>query len=156
ITQLAPIKALLQKQDQKRHVLQICLRYRECPTEEIPVLYDECGCDETRCAPNRILESYDVDVLIDPPPPPDPPSWLQLAWHNNVTLLADVSRVALHDASQRLYLLVGDDVYQVDTTTPIVGPNFHLAAPGLEMAVSNDGDHLFVATEPPSNPATDP
>ena len=42
--------------------LQICLRYRECRTEPIPVLYDDCGCDDTRCLPNRILESYDVDV----------------------------------------------------------------------------------------------
>src|SRR5262249_53620056 len=120
------------------------------------VLYDECGCDDTRCAPNRILESYDVDVIVDPPPPPDPSYWPQLTWHNSVTLLADVSRVALHDASHRLYLLVRDDVYQVDTTTPIVGPNFHLAAQGLEIAVSNDGDHLFMVTEPPSNPATNP
>src|SRR5262249_19975127 len=95
-------------------------------------------------------------VIVDPPPPPDPSYWPQLTWHNSVTLLADVSRVALHDASHRLYLLVGDDVYQVDTTTPIVGPNFHLAAQGLEIAVSNDGDHLFVVTEPPGNPATDP
>ena len=57
----------------KPHKLQFCLRYKECGTEEIPVLYDECGCDETKCAPNRILESYEVDVLLDPPvaQPPD-------------------------------------------------------------------------------------
>jgi len=150
ITQVASIQELIKKRDEGRHVLQICLRYRECPTEEIPVLYDECGCDDTRCAPNRILESYDVDVIVDPPVPPDSPYWPQLVWHNNVTLLADVSRVALHDADHRLYMLVGDDVYQVDTTTPIVGPNFHLAASGLEVAVSNDGQHLFVVTETPA------
>ena len=147
-------RSLSRNSDEGRHVLQVCLRYRECPTEEIPVLYDECGCDDTRCAPNRILESYDVDVIVDPPTPPDSPYWPQLVWHNSVTLLADVSRVALHDASHRLYMLVGDDVYQVDTTTPIVGPNFHLAAPGLEVAVSNDGQHLFVVTEPPAGSVT--
>lgn len=48
------------------HTLQLCVRWRECPTEQVPVLYDECGCDDTRCAPNRILESYDFDVLVDP------------------------------------------------------------------------------------------
>ena len=46
------------------HTVQLCIRYRECPTEEIPVLYDECGCDETQCAPNRVLESYAFDVRV--------------------------------------------------------------------------------------------
>jgi len=43
-----------------------------------PVLFDECGCDEDRCAPNRILESYDLHVHVldqepadDPAPPAD-------------------------------------------------------------------------------------
>ena len=45
------------------HTLQICIRYRECETEQVPVLYDECGCDDDKCAPNRILESYELDVL---------------------------------------------------------------------------------------------
>src|ERR687898_293847 len=56
---LPAIKTLQQSTERPRdHVLQICVRYRECPTEEIPVLYDECGCDDTRCEPNRVLESY--------------------------------------------------------------------------------------------------
>ena len=59
ITQLPAIKALQESDDTEPPCLQVCLRYRECPTEEIPVLYDECGCDDTQCAPNRILESYD-------------------------------------------------------------------------------------------------
>ncbi|HEY3127850.1 MAG TPA: hypothetical protein VGL91_00180 [Acidobacteriota bacterium] len=159
ITVLEAIKALKKKesedpQSRRPHTLQVCIRYRECPTEEIPVLYDECGCDDTKCAPNRILESYDIDVIVDPPPPPDSPHAPQLAWNNNVTLLADVSRIALHEAGDRLYMLVGDDVYQVETTTPIVGPNFHLAAKGLELAVSDDGKHLFVVTEPPTGSPT--
>lgn len=62
---LPQIKQLAQ--DALMHTLQICVRFRECPTEEVPVLYDECGCDDTRCAPNRILESYEFDVLVDPP-----------------------------------------------------------------------------------------
>src|SRR6266851_2826471 len=47
ITQLAAIKALVAKNDTGSHTLQICIRYRECPTEQIPVLYDDCGCNET-------------------------------------------------------------------------------------------------------------
>src|SRR5262249_51883955 len=51
------------------HTLQLCIAYRDCPTEDVPVLYDECGCDDTKCAPNRILESFRFEVLIDPPLP---------------------------------------------------------------------------------------
>ncbi len=45
------------------HMLHVCIRYKECPTEEIPVLYDECGCNDVRCEPNRILESYEIDLI---------------------------------------------------------------------------------------------
>ena len=45
----------------------ICLTYHECGNEPVPVLYDECGCDDDRCLPNRILESYRVDAVLDPP-----------------------------------------------------------------------------------------
>ncbi len=55
--------------DARAHTLQVCVAFRECPTEEVPVLYDECGCDDTKCAPNRILESFRFDVLVDPPLP---------------------------------------------------------------------------------------
>ncbi len=68
------LKALqaLQPSDTTPHTLQICIKYKECGTEQIPVLFDECGCDETRCAPNRILESYELDVLVvEPREPPE-------------------------------------------------------------------------------------
>jgi hypothetical protein len=59
------IQALQAANDTGAHTLQICIRYRECPTEPIPVLYDDCA-DESRCAPNRILESYALGVIVDP------------------------------------------------------------------------------------------
>lgn len=69
ITQLEKWKELKKQEEKERepkpHTLQICLKYRECPSELVPVLYDECGCDETKCAPNRILESYDVGLKVD-------------------------------------------------------------------------------------------
>ena len=65
------IKALQSNNDKEPHKLQICVRFRECPTEDIPVLYDDCGCDDTKCAPNRILESYEIGVMIDPPDQPE-------------------------------------------------------------------------------------
>jgi len=68
------IEKLRAAHDTAPHTLQICIRYCECPSEDIPVLYDECGCDDERCAPNRILESYELDVIVDPPPPPPTPA----------------------------------------------------------------------------------
>src|SRR5262245_30596791 len=41
---LPEIKKLRDANDTAAHTLQICIRYCECPTEDIPVLYDECGC----------------------------------------------------------------------------------------------------------------
>ena len=83
ITCFPAVRALIEQPDGADHLLLLCLRYRECPTEEVPVLYDECGCDDTRCAPNRILESYEFDVLVDPELPAVPPAQPQpptLAW----------------------------------------------------------------------------
>jgi hypothetical protein len=79
------IKALKDKADNKPHILKICIRYRECPTEDIPALYDECGCDDARCAPNRILESFELDVEIleeEPEAPPAPPDNCCDLWKN--------------------------------------------------------------------------
>ncbi len=58
------VKALKDKGDTGKHILQVCIRYRECETDMVPVLYDECGCDEDKCAPNRVLESYQLDVMV--------------------------------------------------------------------------------------------
>jgi hypothetical protein len=67
---LPKIKQLREKNaagsDTPPHTLQICIRYRECETELVPVLYDECGCADDKCAPNRVLESYELDVMVDP------------------------------------------------------------------------------------------
>jgi len=49
------------------HTLGICVRFSECAAETVPVLYDDCGCNDDGCAPNRILESYAFDVVVDPP-----------------------------------------------------------------------------------------
>lgn len=67
------LRALHEAHDTSEHTLRICIRYRECATEQVPVLYDECGCDEDRCAPNRILESWELDVLVLPSPLPEEP-----------------------------------------------------------------------------------
>ena len=81
------VQALIERDDRETaHRLQVCIRYRECPTEDIPVLYDECGCDDTRCAPNRVLESYRFDVIVDAPvaPPAPAPGACRDLWAQSV------------------------------------------------------------------------
>lgn len=46
----------------KELTLCIAIRYRECFTEEVPSLFDECGCDD-KCEPNRIRETYEVRLF---------------------------------------------------------------------------------------------
>ena len=62
-----PAIAAMDPDDEALHDVQLCLRYHECGNEPVPVLYDECGCDDDRCLPNRILESFRVDAVVDPP-----------------------------------------------------------------------------------------
>lgn len=44
--------------------LYICLSYKECETESVPVFLDDCGCRE-QCEPNRIREEFEIDVLTE-------------------------------------------------------------------------------------------
>lgn len=153
------VQALITQPDGQDHVLQLCIRYRECPTEDVPVLYDECGCDDTRCAPNRILESYAFDVRVDPPlPPPVAPHAPQLVWDATLAL-AGAHTVAVHAPSRRLYVAAalapsGGIVQQYDLQTgaPIAPKTFAVAV--LAIAASADGTRLFVVT--PGAAAADP
>jgi len=128
------------------HTLQLCIRYRECPYEQIPVLYDECGCDDSQCAPNRILESYAVDLLVDPPM--DAENVLQPHIHWGATIqIAHSMRVALEESTRRLYVLTGGDqgtLAQVSTDNLAVETAFALDRQGLDLAVAPDGSQLYV------------
>ena len=155
ITRFPEIKALKSNNDNKPHTLQICARFRECPTEDIPVLYDDCGCDDTKCAPNRILESYEIGVMIDPPDQPKRFHTPKFSWDNSIAV-AHAAAAVLHDASHRLYVLTADDpatVYQISTDNHATITARTLTKKALALAVSNDGKHLYVVVEPTS-PAT--
>ena len=164
ITQSEAIKKLRKKVSeddselQKPHTLQVCIRYRECPTEEIPVLYDECGCDDSQCAPNRILESYDIDVMVDPPRPSLLPNDPAFGWDHTITI-ARSFRVILHDESHRLYLITGDDpatVFQISSDNSAIVTSRTLSAKGIDLAISDDGAYLYIVTEADDNPSTEP
>src|SRR6185312_3451202 len=114
--------------DQKDHRLEFCIRYRECPTEEIPVLFDECGCDDTQCAPNRILESFEVDLRVDSPLPDKPLNAPTLAWKSTIGI-AHAAFVALDPPRNRAFVLTGDNkatLYQVDLSNQSVAASVAL------------------------------
>lgn len=159
---LPEIKELVKRNDADTHTLQICIGFRECPTEQIPVLYDDCGCDDDRCAPNRILESYEIGVILDPKA--EPPAFLSPAvdWHCTVGP-SRASALAVFagapGAPPRLYALTADNkktLFQLDTGHFGVVGTHPLPGRGLDLTVSADGSRVYVVTEPASGAPGDP
>lgn len=150
------VAALAEEQEQSDHVLLFCIRYLECPIEEVPVLYDACGCDDTRCAPNRILETYAIEVLVDPELPAVPPNGPgtvpppELEWAATLAL-ADPVALALHPDSDRAYLAAdlgggpGGTIaqYRMGTLAPLASHNVPTRV--LDLAASADGTRLAAA-----------
>lgn len=125
--------------DNLPHRLQICVRYRECPSEPIPVLYDECGCDDTQCAPNRILESFDLDVMVDPPPP------IKLVHNPGLERSHDlpVANAIAVVANGAIFALQANAVLRLHPATHAVTHTYGLPDPGLALALTGDGS-VFV------------
>jgi hypothetical protein len=141
------VKELYDHPDEKDHVLQIAICYRECPTEEIPVLYDDCACDDSQCAPNRILESYSIDVIVDPELPPASFGQPSLTRDGTIGIAAPIA-VALDENGGHVYVLSTSAVYQVDASTHAILASFSLGRTGLAMEISADGSELFVFVAP--------
>jgi DNA-binding beta-propeller fold protein YncE len=138
------------KLDDKPHTLQICIRYTECPTEEVPAIFDECSCDDTACQPNRILEGYEFDVILDPSAAVEDPFGVRLRWQNTVNV-AQARRVEVHDATQRLYILKSESpatLFAVSTANHnLLASRAFADSQGLDVAVSLDGKWLYVALQ---------
>lgn len=148
-TTFPSVRALIEAGDDQAHELQICLRYRECGTEPIPVLYDECGCDDTRCLPNRILESYEVDVVVDPV---TADSWSGPALIRGTDLgFAGASRIRLNETNGRLYVLAGTTVFMVDVASRATLGSRDLGGPVKSLDVSPAGSHLFLVRDQGGN-----
>lgn len=135
--------------DDNSHTLQICLRYAECPTEDVPALFDECGCNDIACQPNRILESFALDVRLDPPPRVENPVRARLDWRSTVNI-AHALRVAVDDAHHKLYVISADDPA---TLAVLDGENSSLirsrSVDGqvMDLALSPNGERVYVAVE---------
>jgi DNA-binding beta-propeller fold protein YncE len=128
------------------HRLQICVRYRECPAEDVPVLFDECANGE-ECRPNRILEGYAFDVLLDADLRRPEPVGPRLDRGHTINL-AGAHRIASDAAGGRLYVATAEDpahLYVLDTASHALVTSHALPARLSDLALSPDGSRAYVA-----------
>jgi hypothetical protein len=143
----AAVPAVQAITDGKPHVLEFCLVWRECPTEEVPILYDECGCDDSQCAPNRILESYALEVRVDPPPLPPHSAARHFHWGPSIGI-AQADAVVLDETGQRVFVVAGgaaQTIYQVDTQHLLVESSYAATGAVLSLALAPGGATLYAA-----------
>jgi len=131
--------------------IQICIAYRECATEDVPALFDDCESNSSK--PNRILESYGFDVLMKSPNALPDAGGVKLDWLNTLNF-ANPIRAVRHDDTKRLYLLTSTPstavLYALDTTNEsiVIPPQTFSSSEGLDVAVSPAGDFVYVAVQP--------
>jgi hypothetical protein len=46
----------------------VVLCYRDCPTDEVPILGEPCRTEEESMAPSRIVDDFRLELRLDPPP----------------------------------------------------------------------------------------
>ena len=78
--------------DQPRDI-ELCVQYYECLTEEIPAIFDDCGCDDTAVQANRILENYQFSLRILP----DPDAEMAAAWTEKADSISEGYRRLVAD-----------------------------------------------------------
>jgi hypothetical protein len=136
-------RKLLATPDGKPHTLRLCISYRECPTEEVPVLYDECACSDTRCAPNRILETYAIELQIDPKATAAKQG--AIAYRRRSTILVDNPvGLAIDDTAKRLFIAKGSAVLELDATNGALKVTRDLGAPLHGLDIAKGGARLDV------------
>ena len=131
------------------HTLQVCMRYSECPTEQVPVLFDDCNSDDTAMQPNRIVEGYDFDVRIEPVLKRRVLDDVDLEWKHSLAI-ANANRVVVDEANQRFYVLTADDastlfVYSTDSYSAMTPQA--LSGPAMDIALSRDGSRVYVSVK---------
>lgn len=144
--------------DTSPHKMQICIRYRECGSEPVPSLFDECGCDDAGCQPNRVLEGYALNVIIDAKDQPKDPLTVELQWDGTISKLDHPKRILL--VGDRLYVLTaGPDaaIFSASTKTGGISvPQSFSKMVGLDLAMSPDGKSLYLAARDTSLATADP
>jgi hypothetical protein len=142
--------------DDTEHTLQICVSYRECPTEQVPAVFDDCSAGAGSCQPNRILEGHSLDVILDPTDSDPDPHGVSLEWEFTKNI-ANAVRVAEDEDSKRLYVLTSATsggtsnaaLYVIDTQhwALMASATFANSA-GLDVAVDSSGSYIYVVVQP--------
>ena len=130
------------------HAVQLCVRYRECLAEQVPSLFDDCGCDDEACQPGRILDSYEFAAILDPPKV-DRTLRPKLEWKCTQNVAA-AERLAVDAVNKRLYLIVGGTspaLLAYDTANDSLISARTLPAAPLDVAVSADGKRVYLALD---------
>ena len=129
--------------------LQICVRAVECGIEDIPALFGECGCDETACQPNRILERYEFDTILDAPRQPKEPIGVRLDYHGPLPLVG-TRPVTIAETADRILALTADGsslaAFTKDKLWPSL-PTQALTGRAMDLALSPDRKIAYVAVE---------
>lgn len=144
--------------DKKPHTLEFCLVWRECPAEDVPILYDECGCDDTQSAPNRILESYALEVRVDPPARTHLANTGTLDWGPSIGI-AQATAVVLDEANQRIFVAAGaspQTIYQVDTQHLLIEASYVTTGTVQSLALAPGGATLYAVINSGSVTAVQP
>lgn len=140
------VRKLWTDKDTNPHTLQIRIRYRECDAETVPVLYEDCSSTEPRCEPNRIVETFEIDVLVDPPPVQSCGCDMRYRW-TNTWGPASASVAVLHDATGKLYAVVnessGAKLYQVSLQNGLVLNSVAIAGSVAKLLITASGDQLY-------------
>lgn len=139
------------------HDLQICIRYWECPTDYLPVLYDDCGCEDGRTAPSRILERWCFDIEVDPEIDEEVAASPAITPAGAINIAHPLD-VAVDAATGRIYVLTAEDrarIYVLDAASEAVLGVAALDARAARIALAPDGAELYVlladATDPVAN-----
>jgi DNA-binding beta-propeller fold protein YncE len=140
--------------DDHEHTIQVCVRYRECATEDVPAVFDDCSHGGGACRPNRLVDGYSFDVLIDPKTAAKDAAGVKLAWDATINIDSAV-RVAFDATNKVLYVLTSSataaSVYAVDAANDSILRSQSFANDaGLDIAVSPEGDFVYVALQGPT------
>src|SRR6266511_145265 len=104
------------------------------------------GCRDTRCLPNRILESFELDVTVDPQVSADMWDGPQLVRGADIGF-ADATRLVWNPGDGLLYVLAGTTVHAVDPSSHAILRSHDLGSSVHSLDLSPNRTHLYAVRD---------